>query len=96
MYAEALFRALEARFNENDVIPAFSVLNPFDMLSKRFGLNSWGVLKLKLLLKQYGVQKDLEGKILSLLVDSDACRREFFSFKLQASLNWNNKTFKDF
>jgi len=29
------------------------------------------------------------------LVDADACRREFFNFKLQASLDWNNKTFKD-
>jgi len=54
-----------------------------------------GVLELELLLKQYGVQKDLEGKILSPLVDSNVCGREFFNFKLQASLDWNNKTFKD-
>jgi len=50
---------------------------------------------LELLLKQYGMQKDLEDKILSLLVDLDAYRREFFNFKLQASLDWNNITFKD-
>ena len=50
---------------------------------------------MKLFLKRYGVQKDLEGKILFPLVDSDTCRGEFFNFKLQASLNWNNKTFKD-
>ena len=62
---------------------------------KIVGLKSWGVTKLELLLKQYGVQKDLEGKILSLLVHSDACRRNFFNFKLQTSLIWNNKTFKN-
>jgi len=87
--------ALEARFSDNDIISVFSVLNPSNMPSKRVGLNSWGVTELELLLKQYGVQKDLEGKILSPLVDSDACRREFLNFKLQASLDWNNKTFKD-
>ena len=58
------------------------------------GLNSWSVTKLELRLKQYGVQKDLKGKILSSLVHSDACRRKIINFKLQASLNWNNKTFK--
>jgi len=64
-YAEAVCRALEARFSDNDIISAFSVLNPSNMPSKRVGLNSWGVTELELLLKRYGVQKDLEGKIFS-------------------------------
>ena len=88
-------RALDARFSDSDIISVFSVLNPSNMPSKRVGLNSWGVTELELLLKRYGVQKYLDGKILSPLVDSDTCRREFFNFKLQASLDWNDKTFKD-
>ena len=78
IYVEVVSRALEARFSDNDIISAFSVLNPSNMPSKRVGLNSWGVTELELLLKRYGVQKDLEGKIPLPLVDSDACRREFF------------------
>ena len=89
-------RALEARFSENDIIFVFSILNPSNMPSKMVRLNSWGVIELELLLKRYGVQKYLEGKIFFLLIDSDACRKDFFeNFKLQASLDWNNKTFKD-
>ena len=95
VYAEAVCRVVEARFSDNDIIYAFSVLNPSSMPSKRVGLNSWGVTELGFLLMQYGVQKDLEGKIFIFFVDSDACRREFFNFKLQASLDWNMKTFKD-
>ena len=55
VYAEAVCRALEARFSDNDIISAFSVLNPSNMPSKRVGLNSWGVTELELLLKRYGV-----------------------------------------
>ena len=95
IYAEAVCRALEARFSDNDIISVFSILNPSNMPSKRVGLNSWGVTELELFLKRYGVQKDLDGKIISPLVDSDVCRREFFNFKLQASLDWNDKTSKD-
>ena len=58
-------RTLEARFCDNDVIFVFSVLNFFNMLSKRVKLNSWGVTTLEFFFKRYGVQKDLEGKLLS-------------------------------
>ena len=48
------------------------------MTSRRVGLASWGVTELELLLKHYGVQKYMVGKILPPLVNSDACKREFF------------------
>ncbi len=35
------------------------------------------------------------GKILPPLVNSDACKREFFDFKLQGMVDWNDKTFRD-
>ena len=65
------------------------------MPSRRVGLASWGVTELELLLKHYGVQKEVGGKILPLLVNFDACKRELFEFKLQGTVNWNGKKFKD-
>jgi len=93
VYVEAVCRVLEARFSNNDIIFVFSILNPSNMPSKMVGLYSWGVTELELLLKQYGVKKYLEDKFFSLLIDSNVFIREFFNFKLQARLDWNNKTF---
>ena len=95
IYAKTVCRALEIRFGDNDIIFAFSVLNCSNIPWKRVGLNLWGVTELELFLKQYDVQKKLEDKIIFRLIDSDACRRGLFNLKLQANLNWNNKTFKD-
>ena len=40
VYAEVVCRTLEAKFNDNDIISVFSILNPSNMPSKRVGLNS--------------------------------------------------------
>jgi len=40
-YTQAIIKALEACFQDNDIISAFKVLNPFNMPSKRVGLASW-------------------------------------------------------
>lgn len=55
-----------------------------------------GVTKLELFLKHYEVQKEVGGKILSPLVNSNACKREFLniSSKLQGLPDWNDKTFR--
>ena len=41
------------------------------------------------------MEKEIGGKTLPPLVNSDECRREFFNFKLQGTLDWSDKTFKD-
>jgi len=81
-YAKSIIKALEACFEDNDLISTFKVFNPSNMPSRKVGLASWGVIDLELLLKHYGVQKVVEGKILAPLVNLDACKREFFYFKL--------------
>ena len=94
-YAEAVCKCLEARFSDNGIISAFKILNPSNMPSKRVGLNSWGVADLEVLLNHYAMEKEIGGKTLPPLVNSDECRREFFNFKLQGTLDWSDKTFKD-
>ena len=94
-YTEVVCKCLEARFSENGIISAFKILNPSNMPSKRVGLNSWDVADLEVLLSHYAMEKEIGGKTLSPLVNSDECRREFFNFKLQGTLDWNDKTFKD-
>ena len=65
------------------------------MSSKRVDLNSWGVAYLEVLLSYYAVEKKIGGKTLFLLVNPNECRREFFNFKLQGTLDWSDKTFKN-
>ena len=89
-YVEAVCKYLEARFSDNDIISAFKILNPSNMPSKRVGLNSWGVADLEVLLSHYAVEKEIVGKILPPLVNLDECRREFFNFKLQGTLDWSD------
>ena len=48
-----------------------------------------------MLLSHYAVEKEIGGKTLLLLVNSDECGREFFNFKLQRTLDWSDKTFKN-
>jgi len=42
------------------------------------GLASWGAFDLELLLKHYGVQKEIGGKILPPLINSYTYKKEFF------------------
>ena len=62
-YAKFVCKCLEVRFSDNGIIPAFKILNPSNMPSKRVGLNSWGVADLEVLLNHYAVQKEIDGKI---------------------------------
>ena len=76
-YAEVVYKCLEARFSDNDIISAFKILNPSNMPSKKVGLNSWDVSNLEVLLKHYVVEKEIGGKTLPPLVNLDEYRREF-------------------
>ena len=56
-YAEAICEALFVRFEDNDVIDAFKILNPIHMPQRQVGLNLWGVVQLDVLLQQYAQEK---------------------------------------
>ena len=94
-YAEAVCKCLEARLSDNDIISAFKILDPSNMPSKRVGLNSWVQQIWRFLLNHFAMKKKIGGKTVPPLVNSDECRREFFNFKLQGTLDWSDKTFKD-
>ena len=94
-YAKAICKCLEARFSDNGIVLAFKIINPSNMPSKRLGLNSWGITNLEVLLNHYVVEKQIGGKTLPSLINSNECKREFFNFNLQGTLDWGDKTFKD-
>lgn len=45
--------------------------------------------------RQYGVDRRIEGKNLPHLVKVQKEREEFFSFKIQSTIEWSNKTIND-
>jgi hypothetical protein len=44
---------------------------------------------------QYGIEREIGGRKIPPLVNSSAIKREFFVFKLQATMDWLDKSFKD-
>ena len=42
-FSEAVIRALESRFEDNDIVSAFKVLNPTNMPSRQVGSSLWAV-----------------------------------------------------
>jgi hypothetical protein len=59
------------------------------------GLASWGITDLEVLCSHYGKQHNVDGKNLGPLINSDLVKREFFSFKIQCTTEWMDKSFKD-
>ena len=57
------------------------------------GLASWGVTEFELFLSIVECKKRWS-KVPS-LVNFDACKRKCFCFKLQGTIDWNDKTFRD-
>ena len=80
--------ALEARFQDIDVVNALSILNSSNMTSRIVGCDGFGKSSPRLWVAKLGGNKTL-----SPLVNSDACRREFLSVKLQGTLKYKDKTF---
>ena len=62
-YVESIIKALETRFQDNDLISSFKFFNPSNMPSRRVGLASCGVTELELLLKHYKVEKEVGVKL---------------------------------
>ena len=95
-FAEAVCAGLDARFQDNDLITCFKVLNPTNMPSRQVGLQNYFVAELESLLAHFGVDRSHAGFTLPTLVDVAACKREFLSFKLQCTSEWRDKNFRDF
>jgi len=53
------------------------------------------VVDLKLLCGQYGVERKIEGRKIVPLINYVVIKREFFTFKLQATADWLDKIFKN-
>jgi len=77
------------------VIDAFKVLNPVHMSHRQIGLASWGVVELDFSLQQYRQQRSKGRRTFLPLVDAAVCKQELFSFKLQGSTKWTDRTFRD-
>jgi hypothetical protein len=50
LYTEAVCVALDARFDDNDIIDCFKILNPIHMHQRQIELALWGVIQLEVLL----------------------------------------------
>ena len=94
-FSEAVILALESRFEDNDIINAFKVLNPTKMPSRQVGLAQWSCAELEALCWHYGVERKVRGKDLPPLIKSQKVREEFFSFKIQSTTEWFDIKFKD-
>jgi hypothetical protein len=86
---------LSACFVDSDVLDAFKILNPFTMLQRQIGLGNWDVIQLGTLLDFYGKERNIGCTIYPPLVDSTACRQEFFAFKLYEISEWAERSFKE-
>ena len=72
------------------------MLGPTNISSHKVGLANRGVLNLEVLYAQNGVEKNISGRRMFVLINSGAIKRRFFSFKLQATTNWLDKKFQRF
>ena len=93
-FALAICNALEFRFEYNYIMTVFKMLGPTNMPSKQVGLANWRVVDLKLLCGQYGVECEIGGKKIFTLINYIGVKRKFFTFKIQATTNWFDKSFK--
>ena len=94
-FAEAVIDALETHFGDNGVIGCFKILSPSNMPVRQVGLKSWGVTELETILSQFGVDRAIGSKVFPAMIDASAVRREFLAFKLRATTEWQDKTFRD-
>lgn len=48
-FSESVIHALECRFEDNDLVSCFKILNPTSMPSRQVGLGQWGCAKVETL-----------------------------------------------
>ena len=71
----------------------FNILSPVNMLAKQVGLKSWGVTRLQSIVEHYGTNHVIGSKTFPAMVDAIAVKQEFFTFKIQATTEWQEKLF---
>ncbi len=81
-FAEEIYKGLENRFKDNDIVSCFKILNPVELPSRQVGM---GVLELERLCNHFGKDLQIDEKKICALINVDATKREFFSYKVQAS-----------
>jgi len=94
-FAEEVCKGLEARFQDNDVIGCFKILNLCELRSKQVGMKSWSIIELEKICDDFGKEKVIGEKKYVAVINVDAIRREFHTYKIQASIEWREKTFPD-
>ena len=94
-FAEEVCKGLEDRFQDNDMIGCFKILNPCELPSRQVGMKSWGVTELEKICDHFGKEKMIGEKKFAAVINADAVRREFHAYKIQASTEWREKTFLD-
>jgi len=94
-FAEEVCKGLEARFQDNDIISCFKILNPCELPSRQVGMKSWGVAELEKLCDHFRKAKTIGELKYGAMINADGVRREFHAYKIQASTEWREKTFSD-
>ena len=84
-FAKKIYKGLENRFKDNDIVSYLKILNHVELPSRQVGMRSWGVPKLERLCNHYDKDLQIDEKKICALINVDATKREFFSYKVQAS-----------
>jgi hypothetical protein len=94
-FAGAVTTALENRFDDYGIVPCFKILSPANMPIRQVGLKSWGVTDLEVIVQHYGIEKAIRSCNFPAMIDAAVVKREFLAFKLQASIEWQDKPFRE-
>lgn len=83
--SKEVWRALEARFQENDVIGCFIILNPCKLSCRQVGMKSWGVTDLEKLYNNLKKENLIGEDKYAIMIDVDVVMGEFNTYNIQAS-----------
>ena len=73
----------------------FKILNPIELRTRQVSMGSWGVPELEKLCNHFGKDLQIDEKKICALINVDATKRKFFSYKVHPSTEWHDKIFND-
>ena len=94
-FAEKVCKGLEARFQDNDVIGCFKILNLCELPSKQVTMENWGITKLEKLCDHFRKENMIWEKEYAITINVDIVRVEFYAYKIYTSTKWCEKSFHD-
>ena len=94
-FTEPVIVALEVRFVDNNLMGYFKILSPANMPAKQVGLKSWDVIELQSIVEHYGFDCVIGSKPFHAIVDVVTVKREFLTFKIQVTSEWQKKPFHE-